>query len=89
MKVTASILAGLATATVASPVALPGTSMAKRQVFTDLTCSLSQAVTPGTPLLPLFPTAVELGTIVGPTLKFLIGEETLEEIDATADFLCV
>lgn len=62
--------------------------VARDSPFTDPTCKLSQAVS-GTPLSFLFPTAAELGLIVGPLLKGLIGDDNLEAIDSLADTLCV
>ena len=58
-------------------------------LFTNLTCALSAALTPGQPLMVAFPTAEEIGTIVGPTLVNAIGSQTVSDIDVVAENLCV
>lgn len=57
--------------------------------LTDVACKLSQAITPGTPLVFLFPAANKLGTVVGPVLRGAIGAENVEKLDALADYLCM
>jgi hypothetical protein len=83
MKFSLAILACIATSVVAGPLKF------SRSTFSDPTCKLSKAVTPGTPLGFLFPVANLLGTIVGPTVKGLIGAENEEALDKLADNLCM
>lgn len=75
-------------AAIASPIGEISIVAPRDAPFTDPSCKLSQPVGT-TPLSFLFPTAVELGNIVGPVLKGLIGEQNLESIDKVADTLCV
>jgi hypothetical protein len=84
MKLSLAILACIATSVVAGPLKYPRDSP-----FTDPTCKLSKAVTPGTPLSVLFPLANILGSIVGPTVKAAIGADNEERLDKLADNLCV
>lgn len=72
----------------ASPIGETSIVTPRDAPFTDPSCKLSQPVG-NTPLGFLFPTAVEIGNIVGPVLKGLIGEQNLERIDKVADTLCV
>lgn len=75
-------------AAMASPISEVTIVTPRDAPFTDPTCKLSQPVGT-TPLSFLFPTAVDLGNIIGPVLKGLIGEQNLEAIDKVADTLCV
>jgi hypothetical protein len=86
MKFTLATTTFLVASTYAGPLAA---LVSRDSPFTDATCKLSQALTPGTPLIALFPAASHLGNIVGPVLKSAIGVDRLEEIDALADQLCV
>jgi hypothetical protein len=83
MKLSLAILACIATSAIAGPVKF------SRSTFSDPTCKLSKAVTPGTPLSVLFPVANLLGSIVGPTVKALIGADNEEKLDKLADNLCM
>ncbi|KAM0700054.1 hypothetical protein Q7P36_000265 [Cladosporium allicinum] len=83
MKLSFAILACVATSVVAGPLVV------SRSTFTDPTCKLSKAVTPGTPFSVLFPLANLLGSIVGPTVKAAIGAENEEKLDKLADNLCI
>jgi hypothetical protein len=83
MKLSLALLACIATSAVAGPLKF------SRSTFSDPTCKLSKAVTPGTPLSVLFPVANILGSIVGPTVKAAIGAENEEKLDKLADNLCV
>jgi hypothetical protein len=85
MKLSFAILACAATSVVAGPLKFPRQS----PTFTDPTCKLSKAVTPGTFLGFLFPVANLLGSVVGPTVKAAIGAENEEKLDKLADNLCV
>lgn len=87
MKFTVAAAACLVSCAIASPVS-EMSIVSRNAPFTDPTCKLSQAI-PGTPLSFLFPTAAELGNILGPVLKGLIGDSNLEKIDKLADTLCV
>merc|ERR1739838_873019 len=83
MKFSLAILACIATSVVAGPIKF------SRSTFSDPTCKLSKAVTPGLPLGFLYPVSNLLGTIVGPTVKGLIGAENEEKLDKLADNLCI
>ena len=83
MKLSLALLACIATSAVAGPLKF------SRSTFSDPTCKLSKAVTPGTPLSILFPVANLLGSIVGPAVKAAIGAENEEKLDKLADNLCV
>lgn len=83
MKFSLAILACIATSVVAGPIKF------SRSTFSDPTCKLSKAVTPGLPLGFLYPVSNLLGTIVGPTVKGLIGAENEEKLDKLADNLCM
>jgi hypothetical protein len=69
--------------------ASPHSLQARQGVITPLVCQLNAATTPAKPFSGLFPTANQLGTIIGPILKAAIGDPLLEEIDALGDTLCV
>jgi len=85
MKLSFAILACVVTAVLAGPLKFSR----QTPTFTDPTCKLSKAVTPGTPLQFLFPVANLLGSIVGPTVKAAIGAENEEKLDKLADNLCI
>jgi hypothetical protein len=85
MKFSIAISACAFTMTLAGPHSL----QARQGVITPLVCKLNAATAPAKPFSGLFPTANQLGTIVGPILKAAIGDPTLEEIDALGDTLCV
>lgn len=59
------------------------------KIFTDATCKLSKYLTPGQPLSFAFPLADHLGTIITPALNAAVGHETVDDLDAVADQLCV
>ena len=58
-------------------------------IFTDATCKLSAYLTPGQPFSNLYPIASTLGAIIIPTLRSVLGTETIEDIDRVADQLCL
>lgn len=60
-----------------------------KTIFTDATCKLSKYLTPGQPFSPLYPIALGLGAIVTPTLRELVGQDTIEDFDRAADDLCM
>lgn len=84
MKFTVATTACLVGCAIASPVEI----LTRDAPFTDDTCRFTTVVPP-TPLGFLFPTASELGEIVGPVLKGLIGDAALEDIDTIGDTLCM
>ena len=69
--------------------AIPHSLETRQGAITPLVCKLNAATTPAKPFSGLFPTANQLGTIIGPVLKAAIGDETLEKIDALGDTACV
>lgn len=87
MKFTAAATACLVSCAIANPIG-ETIILARNAPFTDPSCALSQSVS-GTPLTFLFPSAVEIGTILGPLLKAQIGEDNVEKLDNIADALCV
>lgn len=90
MKLSCAVLLCVTASAVAGPLKYSaGSILERRQTFTDPTCKLSKAVTPGTPLSFLFPVANLLGSIVGPAVKSAIGAENEERIDKLGDTLCV
>ena len=58
-------------------------------LFTDPTCTISQSLTQGESLTFLFPPAVVLGTILGPSLSSILGQAVIDDIDEVADDLCM
>lgn len=90
MKTALAALACVILSTFASPLKQRSQStLERRQIFTDPTCELSQAVTPGTPFSGLFPIANIIGTIVGPIVEETIGAENRERLDTLAGTLCM
>lgn len=94
MQFTLVTVLALATTALAAP-----RNFAKRQngaglnpnvVFTNATCKLGAEQTTGYPAGgELFPTADQIGSILGPALSKALGATTVNDIDLVAENLCI
>ena len=72
-----------------APVVTYNPKLPGKNGFTNLTCKLSQALTPGQPLQVFFPTTDQIGAILGPVLLKALGPAVVQDIDKIAEDLCV